>query len=465
MAMDEVLKPRYREIAEEIRARITGGELRPGERIHSEEALAKRFGVARMTVRKGLDILVSDGWLRRVHRRGTFVADHPPGRQEAANEFGAPEFLHARAVRLVLETDDRQAHQAAFWRASFADYARANPGVAPELARGETHWPRPDACDLMTLCGWSVPEHVQRGLLRPLGQPLPADAYLPGYRDTAGHGVPLSVSLPLLVANLELLERVGVSEPAGVPADFEGFLGLLRRASEKLPGVTLLQTWVSLTARIAWNRVLETKDGQSRFPERVKPVLEAFLELGVDRLALGHPRPEAFYEGHVLFGAFAAHALDPLRAPAGFRMGCFPSPLLPGARHRYLPRVLAVTARSEFPAESERLARAFSAAQLQRAMLHRAAGVPAHLPTLDAARDEDMPGIRLTRELLMEGEPLDPGAAGMIEYMMLVYEPTADAILRGELALEAGLDRLKRRTEALHRGEIGWGRPEKGGES
>ncbi|MBN1674310.1 MAG: GntR family transcriptional regulator [Kiritimatiellae bacterium] len=463
--MNEVLKPRYREIAEGIRAQITGGELRPGERIHSEEALAKRFGVARMTVRKGLDILVADGWLTRVHRRGTFVADHPPGRQEAANEFGAPEFLHPRAVTLVLETDDRQAHQTAFWRESFAEYARANPDVEAELASGETLWPRADGCDLITLCGWSVPEHVQRGLLRPLGQPLPADAYLPGFRDTAGYGVPLSASLPLLVANLDLLERVGVSEPGGVPADFEGFLGLLRRAGQKLPGVTLLQTWVSLTARIAWNRELETKDGQARFPERVKRVLEGSLELGVDRLALGCPRPEAFYEGNVLFSLHAAHALDPIRAPAGFRMGYFPTPLLPGARHRYLPRVLAVTARSEFPAESERLARAFSAAHLQRAMLHRAAGVPAHLATLAAAHDEDMPGISLTRHLLMDGEPLGPGAASLVEYMLAVYEPTAGAILGGELSLESGLDKLKRKTEALHRGKIGWGKPDRGGES
>ncbi|MBN1672582.1 MAG: hypothetical protein JXR37_16190 [Kiritimatiellae bacterium] len=88
-----------------------------------------------------------------------------------------------------------------------------------------------------------------------------------------------------------------------------------------------------------------------------------------------------------------------------------------------------------------------------------------HLATLDAATDADMPGIRLTRERLMDGEPLGPGAASLVEYMLAVYEPTADAILRGGLSLESGLDEWKRKTEALHRGEIGWGEPGTGGES
>ncbi|MCW2503872.1 MAG: transcriptional regulator, GntR family [Actinomycetia bacterium] len=48
-------------------------ELKPGDPIPSERALASRFGVARMTVRHAVDRLVTEGKLRRVRPIGTFV--------------------------------------------------------------------------------------------------------------------------------------------------------------------------------------------------------------------------------------------------------------------------------------------------------------------------------------------------------------------------------------------------------
>jgi GntR family transcriptional regulator len=48
-------------------------ELKPGDPIPSERALASRFGVARMTVRHAVDRLVAEGKLRRVRPIGTFV--------------------------------------------------------------------------------------------------------------------------------------------------------------------------------------------------------------------------------------------------------------------------------------------------------------------------------------------------------------------------------------------------------
>jgi GntR family transcriptional regulator len=48
--------------------------LEPGAIVPSERALAERYGVARMTVRQGLDRLAAKGLIYRIQGRGTFVA-------------------------------------------------------------------------------------------------------------------------------------------------------------------------------------------------------------------------------------------------------------------------------------------------------------------------------------------------------------------------------------------------------
>jgi GntR family transcriptional regulator len=66
--------PLYRQIAAEILAKLTAGELAPGDRVPSEPELAETYGVARMTARKAIESLVLDGKLTRHKGRGTFVA-------------------------------------------------------------------------------------------------------------------------------------------------------------------------------------------------------------------------------------------------------------------------------------------------------------------------------------------------------------------------------------------------------
>ena len=56
-------------------ARIAKGELKPGEKLESEEVIAGKLGVHRFTVNKALASLVREGMLRRVQGRGTFVAE------------------------------------------------------------------------------------------------------------------------------------------------------------------------------------------------------------------------------------------------------------------------------------------------------------------------------------------------------------------------------------------------------
>ena len=66
--------PLYAQIRNALREDIDKKILLPGERLPSEDELAARFGVSRMTVRQGISDLIDEGLLYRRHGVGTFVA-------------------------------------------------------------------------------------------------------------------------------------------------------------------------------------------------------------------------------------------------------------------------------------------------------------------------------------------------------------------------------------------------------
>lgn len=68
-----MINPVYVKIVEDIKKKINGAELKPGDAISSEAALCKEYGASRMTVRKGLAILVSEGYIYSIPGKGNFV--------------------------------------------------------------------------------------------------------------------------------------------------------------------------------------------------------------------------------------------------------------------------------------------------------------------------------------------------------------------------------------------------------
>jgi GntR family transcriptional regulator len=70
------LLPLYYQIKEQIRSWITSKQLLPGERIPSENELAKHFKVARLTIREAVSQLVKEGLIIRKRGQGTFVTKH-----------------------------------------------------------------------------------------------------------------------------------------------------------------------------------------------------------------------------------------------------------------------------------------------------------------------------------------------------------------------------------------------------
>jgi GntR family transcriptional regulator len=63
----------YEQISDDLRAQISAGQLRPGDRLPSEEQLKEIHGTSAPTVRQALDVLLAEGLIDKRHGRGTFV--------------------------------------------------------------------------------------------------------------------------------------------------------------------------------------------------------------------------------------------------------------------------------------------------------------------------------------------------------------------------------------------------------
>src|ERR1700751_2077682 len=90
-AQDSLL---YSRVETVLAGEITGGDLKVGDQLPTEDSLIARFGVSRITVRRAIQNLVSRG-LVEIHRgKGTFVAA-PKITQNLAELSGFVEDMHA----------------------------------------------------------------------------------------------------------------------------------------------------------------------------------------------------------------------------------------------------------------------------------------------------------------------------------------------------------------------------------
>ncbi|MFC7554147.1 winged helix-turn-helix domain-containing protein [Pseudoroseomonas wenyumeiae] len=68
------------QVTRDLDARITQGELRPGDRLPTERELMARYGVSRTVVREAMSSLRAAGRLATQQGRGAFVLEQPvPG--------------------------------------------------------------------------------------------------------------------------------------------------------------------------------------------------------------------------------------------------------------------------------------------------------------------------------------------------------------------------------------------------
>ena len=101
--MDKRLK--YYDLMEQLHGKIMSGEIRPGEKLPSENELSAEYGVSRQTVRKALQILQNEGYIYAEHGRGTFCSEMLRHTTPSKNIAVVTTYLEAKCLEELLQKD------------------------------------------------------------------------------------------------------------------------------------------------------------------------------------------------------------------------------------------------------------------------------------------------------------------------------------------------------------------------
>ena len=94
-------EPIYRQMVEQLRRQILGGQIRAGDAMPSVRDVASQLGVNPMTVSKAYSLLESDGWLTRRRGMGMVVAERADAADQAADRL---ELIRPSLERVVFES-------------------------------------------------------------------------------------------------------------------------------------------------------------------------------------------------------------------------------------------------------------------------------------------------------------------------------------------------------------------------
>ncbi|QEK12815.1 trehalose operon repressor [Crassaminicella thermophila] len=69
------MNSKYLNIYNEIASKIENGEIKPNEKLSSENELVKEYDTSRETIRKALNLLAQNGYIQKIRGKGSFVLD------------------------------------------------------------------------------------------------------------------------------------------------------------------------------------------------------------------------------------------------------------------------------------------------------------------------------------------------------------------------------------------------------
>lgn len=97
---------KYKEIADDLRRRIDGGEYSPGERLPSERDLAESYGIAQGTMRQALGVLRNEGILISRVGSGWRVQEWRPIVRNGLKRLKAEQWATGKSIWTV-DVEDR----------------------------------------------------------------------------------------------------------------------------------------------------------------------------------------------------------------------------------------------------------------------------------------------------------------------------------------------------------------------
>jgi GntR family transcriptional regulator len=95
--------PKYQSISNDLRRRITDGEIAPGQQLAAQHALAQEYGVSVMTLRQALADLETEGLVHAVKGKGTFVSEPPSVRYDLDHLWSFTQEMTEQGVEVVTE--------------------------------------------------------------------------------------------------------------------------------------------------------------------------------------------------------------------------------------------------------------------------------------------------------------------------------------------------------------------------
>ncbi len=74
-------KPLYLQISDALRSEIKSGKYKSGEKLPSENMLARKFSVSRLTAREAMSVLVNEGLIEKYQGKGYFCKNYSSGKK------------------------------------------------------------------------------------------------------------------------------------------------------------------------------------------------------------------------------------------------------------------------------------------------------------------------------------------------------------------------------------------------
>ncbi|BFU42551.1 FadR/GntR family transcriptional regulator [Krasilnikovia sp. MM14-A1004] len=231
MTGSTVRPPAYQMLADELRAEITSGRLRAGERLPPEPELCIRSGVSRSTVREALRLLASQHLIitTRGVTGGSFVA-HPDAAQiceglttglTLLTNSAAVGFTDVLELRIALEVP----------AASMAAYRRTDTDVA--LLHAAMFDPAGD--DAAEMCSAASAFHsvICKATRNPLFELVTRPVYDASCGDDVIHDLPEGYWAEVAEDHRELLARIVGRDPEGAAAAARSHLDHVAEANRR----------------------------------------------------------------------------------------------------------------------------------------------------------------------------------------------------------------------------------------